>query len=56
MSCGAAITCSNTTAMPETCKDASLYFDPYNTKQIAEKIILLISNETINKMAGLNPL
>ena len=31
MSCGTPIVCSNTTAMPETCQDAALYFDPYNT-------------------------
>jgi len=42
MCCGAAIICSNTTAMPETCQEAAIYFDPYNTEEMAEKIELLI--------------
>ena len=49
MSCGAAITCSNTTAMPETCQDAALYFDPYNIDEMVEKIVLLILNGKIRK-------
>ena len=49
MCCGAAIICSNTTAMPETCQEAAIYFDPNNRKQMAEKIELLISNEELRK-------
>jgi glycosyltransferase involved in cell wall biosynthesis len=49
MCCGAAILCSNTTAMPETCQEAAMYFDPNNTKEMAEKIELLISNEELRK-------
>ena len=40
---------SNTTAMPETCRDAALYFDPYNTKEMEDKISLLLANETLRK-------
>jgi len=49
MACGAPIVSSNTTAMPETCRDAALYFDPYNTKEMEDKISLLLANETLRK-------
>ena len=49
MCCGAAIISSNTTAMPETCQEAAIYFDPYNTEEMAEKIELLINNEELRK-------
>ena len=42
MSCGAAICCSNVTAVPEACKNAALYFDPYNTLDIAKKMERII--------------
>lgn len=47
MCCGAPIVCSNTTAMPETCKDAALYFDPYEIEDMAEKISILISDREL---------
>ena len=49
MSCGAAITCSNTTAMPETCGEAAIYFDPYNIREMSEKIELLIDDNRLLK-------
>ena len=49
MCCGTPIICTNTTAMPETCQEAAIYFDPNNTKEMAEKIKLLISNEELRK-------
>ena len=49
MSCGAAISCSNTTAVPEACKYAALYFDPYNTLDIAEKMKIMIQDNNFRK-------
>ena len=49
MSCGAPIICSNTPAMPETCQEAAIYFDPKNTEEMAEKIELLINDEDLRK-------
>ena len=49
MCCGAPILCANTTAMPETCQEAAMYFDPNNTEEMAEKIELLINNEEFRK-------
>ena len=49
MSCGAPIVCSNTTAMPETCEDAALYFNPYDVSEITEKIKIVLSNNQIRE-------
>ncbi len=49
MSCGAPIVCSNTTAMPESCKDAAIYFNPYDEKDIADKILLLFNDKKLEK-------
>jgi len=50
MLCGTAITCSNTTAMPETCKDAALYFNPYDILDMTNKIRSLIDDENLVKI------
>ena len=47
MSCGLPIVCSNTTAMPETCGDAAMYFDPYDVEDMSEKIILMLSDNEL---------
>ena len=47
MNCGTAITCSNTTAMPETCQNAALYFNPYDIEDMAQKIKMLISDKEL---------
>ncbi len=44
MSCGAPIVSTNTTAMPETCKDAAIYFDPYSVDDLYQKINLMLSD------------
>lgn len=36
--CGCPVICSNTASLPEVCNDSALYFDPYNTLDIANKI------------------
>ena len=47
MSCGTPIVCSDTTAMPETCEDAAIYFDPYNVNDIADKMNLILKNDIL---------
>jgi glycosyltransferase involved in cell wall biosynthesis len=49
MSCGTPIVCSNSTAMPEACQNAALYFDPYNTEDIAAKIALVLENDLLRQ-------
>jgi glycosyltransferase involved in cell wall biosynthesis len=49
MSCETPIVCSNTTAMPETCQSAALYFDPYNIEEMVEKIKLVLNDEVLRK-------
>jgi|TARA_B100001540_G_C15816939_1_gene648190 glycosyltransferase involved in cell wall biosynthesis len=44
MSCGSAIIASNTTAMPETCEDAVIYFNPYSAEELTEEINHLLLN------------
>lgn len=46
--CGCPVICSNTASLPEVCDDSALYFDPYNIKDIAKKIDLLLSDQTIS--------
>ena len=49
MSCGAAVCCSNVTAIPEACKNAALYFDPYNTLDIANKMKRIIEDDNLRE-------
>jgi glycosyltransferase involved in cell wall biosynthesis len=38
------IVCSDAASLPEVCGDAVLYFDPYNTEDIAKKVSIVIEN------------
>ena len=49
MSCGVPIVCSNTTAIPETCQNAAIYFDPYNSQNIADKIKIVLNDDLLRK-------
>jgi glycosyltransferase involved in cell wall biosynthesis len=49
MSCGVPIVCSNTTAMPETCQGAALYFDPYNIDEMVEKMSLVLTDAVLRQ-------
>ena len=42
MACGAAVACSNTSAIPEVADGAALLFDPYNTDEITRAMLDLI--------------
>jgi len=47
MCCGAPLISSNTTAMPETCGDAALYFDPNDSHELAVLLINLIKDNRL---------
>jgi len=47
MSCSAPIVATNTTAMPETCGNAALYFSPYSEKELSNCILTYLTNEKI---------
>jgi glycosyltransferase involved in cell wall biosynthesis len=45
--CSAAIVTTNTTAMPESCGDAALYFSPDSEKELSNCIMSYLSNEEV---------
>ncbi len=47
MSCGAPIVSSNTTAMPETCQNAAIYFDPNDVTDMSIKIGELMNDKNL---------
>ena len=49
MSSGSPILCSNLSVMPEICRDAALYFNPYDVNDIAEKMLLLIRDAKLRE-------
>lgn len=49
MRAGTPIVCSQCGSIPEVAGEAALYFDAYNPEDIAEKIYLLQSDETLKK-------
>ena len=49
MSCGTAIIAAEATAMPETCKNAALYFDPYSPDELSQQINYFLSDKSLLK-------
>ena len=47
MACGTAVTCSNTSSLPEVGGDAVLYFDPTNITEIAQQLITLLQQPAL---------
>lgn len=47
MACGCPAVVSNASALPEVCGDAALYCDPYDSKDIADKIKLILTDITL---------
>ena len=45
MSCGSPILASNRTAIPYTCAEAGVYFDPDNIEQLSSKMKLMMNND-----------
>ena len=44
MACGAAVVCSNTSAIPEVADGAALFFNPYNPDEITRAMLDLIQH------------
>jgi glycosyltransferase involved in cell wall biosynthesis len=49
MSAGCPVIASNASSMPEVCGDAAIYFDPFNHKELAEKILMVLYNPTLRE-------
>ncbi len=47
--CGCPVIASDQASLPEVLQDSALYFDPYNTNDIKEKILFLLKNELEGK-------
>ncbi len=49
MSCGTPVAASGVTSLPEIIQDAGLFFDPFNTEDMAKTIYRLLSDEALRK-------
>lgn len=49
MSCGIPVAVSNQSALPEVVGDAGVYFDPYDERDIAQKIFQLFENKRLRQ-------
>lgn len=49
MACGVPIACSIVPPMPEICQDGAVYFDPYDTHDVAEKVESVVYDEGLRK-------
>jgi len=47
--CGCPVISSNQASLPEVLQNSALYFNPYNTNDIKEKILFLLNNESVRK-------
>jgi glycosyltransferase involved in cell wall biosynthesis len=47
MRCGTPVAASNSSSIPEVCKEAATYFDPYDIEDIAEKIEALYKDPSL---------
>jgi len=49
MACGAPIVSSNVSPMPEICKNAAIYFDPFSPADISEKMYQVLTGEAVRQ-------
>ena len=49
MACQTPVIVSNSTSLPEVCADAALYVDPYDPKDLVEKILKFVNEEKLQK-------
>ena len=49
MACGCPTAVSNVASIPEVCGKASLYFNPYDIREIAKKIHLILTDTNLRK-------
>lgn len=47
--CGCPVIASNVSSIPEVGRDSVLYIDPYKTRDIGDKIMMLVKNESLKK-------
>ena len=49
MACGCPALVSNAASLPEACGDAALYCDPHSPRDIADKLVALLTDETLRR-------
>lgn len=49
MTCGTACISSNTSSLPEICNDAAIYFNPESSKELSEKMELIMNDKALQK-------
>jgi glycosyltransferase involved in cell wall biosynthesis len=49
MSCGTPVIGSRTTSLPEIVGDAGLFFDPHNPQELLDRLLQVLSNETLRE-------
>ncbi len=49
MSQGVPVVCSNATCLPEILGEAAIYFDPFNPRDMAEKINQVLNSESLSR-------
>jgi glycosyltransferase involved in cell wall biosynthesis len=49
MACGCPVAVSSAASIPEICGDSAIYFDPYSTDDIADKIYKLVTDSELSK-------
>lgn len=49
MACGCPVVSSNVSSMPEILEDSALYFNPYDVKEMTEKIYEVLSDEVLRQ-------
>jgi len=49
MSCGTPVVCSNTSSLPEIAGEAAIYFNPFDTSELAARISEVLTNEPLRQ-------
>lgn len=49
MAAGTAVVCSNATSLPEICKQAAVYYNPYDVDDMSDKLIQVLHNEHLKQ-------
>ncbi|GEO11628.1 glycosyltransferase family 4 protein [Segetibacter aerophilus] len=47
MKCGCSIVCSNTSSMPEVCREAAFYFNPHDTQSFTNAVYLACTDKAL---------
>jgi glycosyltransferase involved in cell wall biosynthesis len=49
MACGVPVACARAASLPETAEHAALYFDPYDSEDMADRMVSLASDRSLNE-------